>query len=232
MVGAYTGFTTGRGDCFTYYACSRALLTALGIDNLEVQRYGSSMATQHFWNLVNYGEGWYHFDTCPHLLTDPRFDCFMATDQELLNFDAGAGREYYSFDADAYPERVGGPADPNAVVPMPDRRPDPTPTPTPESTPTPAPVVTEPPAVTEAPMESAVPTASAPPAESAPPTEAVPPAEPTPTATDGAAQPTDPGTAVTPPPAEQTAPPTDAGTAPAEQEIGQQIQEAEGGNAD
>lgn len=139
--GAYSGFVTGRGDCFTYYACSRALLTALDIDNLEVQRYGSSMPTRHYWNLVDYGEGWYHFDACPHLLVDPAFECFMATDQELLNFDAGAGREYYSFDADAYPERVGGPADPDAVVPMPDRRPKPTATVAPTVEPTVAPTV-------------------------------------------------------------------------------------------
>ncbi|HIT56817.1 MAG TPA: PT domain-containing protein [Candidatus Galloscillospira stercoripullorum] len=94
------------------------------------------MPTRHYWNLVDYGEGWYHFDACPHLLVDPAFECFMATDQELLNFDAGAGREYYSFDADAYPERVGGPADPDAVVPMPDRRPKPTATVAPTVEPT------------------------------------------------------------------------------------------------
>ncbi len=93
------------------------------------------MTSSHYWNLVDYGEGWYHFDCCPHLKTDPRFECFMATDQELLNFDAGAGRGYYSFDADAYPERVGGRADPNAVQPMPHRRGDAAATPSPEPTP-------------------------------------------------------------------------------------------------
>ena len=61
--GAYTGLTAGRGDCFTYYAVSRALLTALGIDNLAVERVGGE--TRHFWNLVNCGDGWYHFDACP-----------------------------------------------------------------------------------------------------------------------------------------------------------------------
>ena len=38
--GAYAGLTTKKGDCFTYYAVSRALLTALGIDNLTVERAG------------------------------------------------------------------------------------------------------------------------------------------------------------------------------------------------
>ena len=30
MNGAYAGLTTGKGDCFTYYAVSRALLTEIG----------------------------------------------------------------------------------------------------------------------------------------------------------------------------------------------------------
>lgn len=134
--GAYSGFVNGTGDCYTYYACCRALLTELGIDNMEVQRYGSSMPTRHYWNLVDYGEGWYHMDACPHLKTDPRFDCFMATDQELINFSAGAGREYYYFDFDSedYPERVGGAVDWDNIKPMPDRKPKPTTEPTAEPT--------------------------------------------------------------------------------------------------
>ena len=38
--GAYAGLTTGKGDCFTYYAVSRALLPVLEIDNLPVERVG------------------------------------------------------------------------------------------------------------------------------------------------------------------------------------------------
>ncbi len=55
QTGAYEGLSTRKGDCFTYYAVSRALLTALGIDNLEVQRVGGP--TSHDGNLVNCGEG-------------------------------------------------------------------------------------------------------------------------------------------------------------------------------
>lgn len=139
--GAYSGFVNGTGDCYSYYACCRALLTELGIDNMEVQRYGSTMPSRHYWNLVNYGEGWYHMDACPHLLVDPAFECFMATDQELINFSAGAGRQYYyfNFDSPDYPERVGGGVDWDNIQPMPDRRPTTTHTPTPTASPTPEP---------------------------------------------------------------------------------------------
>lgn len=110
-VGAYEGLTTRRGDCFTYYAVSRALLTALGIDNLEVRRVGG--VTSHYWNLVNCGDGWYHFDATPRSSKLPYFVSFMFTDEEAADYTArvGGGREYYTFDGSLYPERgTGDPA--------------------------------------------------------------------------------------------------------------------------
>lgn len=101
--GAYTGLTTGKGDCFTYYAVSRALLTALGIDNLAVERVGGE--TRHFWNLVNCG-GWYHFDACPRSSKLPPFLSFMFTDRQAADFTAEAGRNYYDFDGSLLPERA------------------------------------------------------------------------------------------------------------------------------
>ena len=103
--GAYAGLTTGKGDCFTYYAVSRALLTALEIDNLEVERVGGE--TRHYWNLVNCGDGWYHFDACPRSSKLPPFLSFMFTDQQAADFTAEAGRNYYDFDGSLLPERAG-----------------------------------------------------------------------------------------------------------------------------
>lgn len=103
--GAYLGLTTGRGDCFTYYAVSRALLTALEIDNLEVQRIKGTKS-RHYWNLVNCGDGWYHFDACPRSLKMPSFLSFMVTDEQIAAFTAMAGRNYYDFDDTLLPERA------------------------------------------------------------------------------------------------------------------------------
>lgn len=47
---ASNGLRYGRGDCFTYYCVSRALLTRAGIPNIEVTRvqgYG-----HHWWNMA------------------------------------------------------------------------------------------------------------------------------------------------------------------------------------
>lgn len=105
MNGAYIGLTTGRGDCFTYYAVSRALLTALEIDNLEVQRIEGTKS-RHYWNLVNCGDGWYHFDACPRSVKMPSFLSFMVTDEQVAAFTAMAGRNYYDFDDTLLPERA------------------------------------------------------------------------------------------------------------------------------
>ena len=105
MTGAYDGLTTGKGDCFTYYAVSRALLTALEIDNLEVRRIEGT-SSSHYWNLVNCGDGWYHFDACPRSAKMPSFLSFMVTDQQVADFTAMAGRHYYDFDDSSLPERA------------------------------------------------------------------------------------------------------------------------------
>ena len=65
---ASNGLRYGRGDCFTYYCVSRALLTRAGIPNIEVTRvqgYG-----HHWWNMAYVNGGFYHFDTCPRKLVE------------------------------------------------------------------------------------------------------------------------------------------------------------------
>ena len=57
---AARGFKTGKGDCFTFYSVTRALLDELEIDYMSVTRKGGR--TRHYWVIVNIGTGWYHFD--------------------------------------------------------------------------------------------------------------------------------------------------------------------------
>lgn len=98
MMEAYRGITNGFGDCFTYYAVSEALLSRVGIDNMRVTRVGGE--TQHFWNLINCGDGWYHFDSCPH---KDHLDSFMLTDAEVEEYTEIRGKNYYNFDQSLYP---------------------------------------------------------------------------------------------------------------------------------
>lgn len=95
---AYRGIVNGLGDCFTYYAVSEALLTRAEIDNMLVTRVGGR--TQHFWNLVDCGDGWYHFDTCPN---KDKMATFMLTDEEVANYTKKRGNNYYNFDTSLYP---------------------------------------------------------------------------------------------------------------------------------
>ena len=60
---AYEGITTRHGDCFTYASVAKAMLTRVGIPNIDVKR--NSVLSFHIWNLIDVGEGWYHFDATP-----------------------------------------------------------------------------------------------------------------------------------------------------------------------
>jgi transglutaminase-like putative cysteine protease len=95
---AYRAMEDKKGDCFTFYAVSQALLTRAGIDNMCVTRVGGK--TKHFWNLVNCGDGWYHFDSCPN---KDHLETFMLTDKELDDFAELRGSYYYNRDESLYP---------------------------------------------------------------------------------------------------------------------------------
>lgn len=75
---AKRGITTGRGDCFTFYAVARLLLEQTDAELLSVERLSSK--TRHYWLLVNIGTGWYHFDACNVGHGEAR--CFMWTNQQ------------------------------------------------------------------------------------------------------------------------------------------------------
>ena len=192
LVGAYVGFTRGSGDCYNYFACSKALLTRAGIPNVDLTRVGGN--SRHYWQLVDVGNGYYHFDACPHPNSYPLYS-FLLTEEQVKAYTkqcSSIRKNYYVYDYDACPVEVVQGTPPVTPTPKPTTAPTPTPvptptvtptpaptptvTPTPMVTPTPSPVVTETPVVTESPAVSATPAPSA----SAGP-EATPSAAPTPT---------------------------------------------------
>ena len=80
--GAYDGLSTLRGDCYNFMAVARAMLGAMGIESITVDRY-PERPSPHFWNLVNIDGRWYHCDACVFLnMTDITFVC-LRTDDEL-----------------------------------------------------------------------------------------------------------------------------------------------------
>lgn len=94
---AYEGLAQKQGDCYVYACTAKALLTRAGISNMDIAKIPGRV--QHYWNLVDIGEGWYHFDTTP------RKDhpvIFMWTDKELMNYSAAHGNSH-NYDHTAYP---------------------------------------------------------------------------------------------------------------------------------
>ena len=99
---AYEGFSTGKGDCYTYYAMNVILLNMVGIENLEVARVGGT--SNHWWNLVLHEDGkYYHVDSCPKSIYLDGQTYFKMTDKDLedytTNKQVAAHRpNYYTYD--------------------------------------------------------------------------------------------------------------------------------------
>ncbi len=114
---AYEGIRNGKGDCFTYFALSKAFFVRLGIENMDIQRTQGIVTERHYWNLVNIGtEGaprWYHFDACRILGENASLGCLM-TDAQLRAFSAvrtdadGVSNYFYAYNASAYPKTEEG----------------------------------------------------------------------------------------------------------------------------
>ncbi|MBE6590115.1 MAG: hypothetical protein E7643_08035 [Ruminococcaceae bacterium] len=113
---AYEGLTTGQGDCYTYFALSKAFFEYLEIENLDVERAQEAEiaagGVRHFWNMVNLGTAedprWYHFDACLiKELPDPWG--FLMTDRQLSRYastpDSSKDKMtyFYYYDKDSVP---------------------------------------------------------------------------------------------------------------------------------
>ncbi len=96
--GAYQGFTEGQGDCFVFFATSKALLTEADIPNIDIVKSDTSHSS-HYWSLVNVGDGWYHFDTTPRTGGG---EFFLWTDEEILEYSE-AHNNSHIFDQSLYP---------------------------------------------------------------------------------------------------------------------------------
>ncbi len=93
---AYNGFTYHKGDCYTYACVAKALLTRAGIPNVDIKR--KSVTSKHFWNLVDVGDGWYHFDATPRI---DKTRVFMWSETQLTS-DPAVNRSHV-YDRSLYP---------------------------------------------------------------------------------------------------------------------------------
>ena len=112
---AYDGLRTGQGDCFTYFALSKAFFTRLGIESMDVKRTEGISVQRHYWNYVNIGTKesprWYHFDACPIKGEDQRFGLLLTVSQvEVYTVNRTmeengkiVSRFFYAYDKSLYP---------------------------------------------------------------------------------------------------------------------------------
>ena len=102
--GAYEGLYDKTGDCYAYYATFTVLLQKCDIETMEVRRMGGT--SDHWWNLVNVGDGWYHCDSSPRKKGDT-YKCFMQTDAQVQAYTEYYTEKpnYYVFDTTLLPER-------------------------------------------------------------------------------------------------------------------------------
>lgn len=96
--GAYRGIIDRRGDCYVYAATAKCLLTRVGIKNMDIEKIPSD--SRHYWNLIDIGDGWYHFDTC---MRSDGATFFYKTDAELMKYSNTHNRSH-NYDKSLYPE--------------------------------------------------------------------------------------------------------------------------------
>lgn len=96
--GAYRGLAEKRGDCFVYFATSKCLLTQAGIKNMDIAKIPTK--TNHYWNLIDLGDGWYHFDATRR--KDKTY-FFYTPDAELMEYSR-THKDSHNYDPSQYPE--------------------------------------------------------------------------------------------------------------------------------
>lgn len=102
LQGAYNGMVKRSGDCFTYAATAKFLLERIGLEPLVIAKEKADWTTQnnHWWLLLDLGEGYYHFD--PTRRADGTW-FFMWTDAQILEYSNNHGGSH-NFTRDKYPE--------------------------------------------------------------------------------------------------------------------------------
>lgn len=108
---AYDGLRSGTGDCYTYFALSKAFFNRLGIESMDLKRTEGLVDERHYWNYVNIGTPespkWYHYDAT-QIRGAQHSGCLLTTQQIMAYHNMrvdenGVGKYFYAYDSAAYP---------------------------------------------------------------------------------------------------------------------------------
>lgn len=105
---AYQSLVSGSGDCFSYFALSKAFFERLGIENLDIERTQGLTSDRHYWNFVNIGTAqqprWYYYDATHLNTTDiggAHSGCLL-TEVQIMAFNK-LRAHFYTYDHTGYP---------------------------------------------------------------------------------------------------------------------------------
>lgn len=91
-----------QGDCYTYYAVSKAFFEYFEIENVGIQRAVSSTESgTHYWNVVKVEGGWYYYDATrlAGSFADGSRRACLITESKLLGYKtSNGGTEFYKID--------------------------------------------------------------------------------------------------------------------------------------
>ncbi len=109
---AYLTLKNGQGDCYSYFALSKAFFEYFGIENKDIERTKGLTNDTHFWCMVNIGTEnnprWYFFDAtrfAGRFGVGGNNGCLM-TQEQVESYkpnSSGYGDNYYKFDSHLYP---------------------------------------------------------------------------------------------------------------------------------
>ena len=106
---AYLTLQSGEGDCYSYYAVSKAFFEYFGIENHGIKR-AAGVQTQsgtHFWLMVNIGSAkeprWYYYDATRLAKKFPTGSGCLFSEAQLENYNVNVNEGFYTYDHKGFP---------------------------------------------------------------------------------------------------------------------------------
>ena len=106
---AYLTIERGEGDCYSYFAVSKAFFLYFGIENRDIQR-SAGVTTQtgtHFWSMVNIGTDknpqWYYYDATRLAKYHKTGSGCLFTESQLEDYNNNVNPGFLTFDHSGYP---------------------------------------------------------------------------------------------------------------------------------
>lgn len=105
---AYLTLEYGSGDCYSYFAVSKAFFLYFGIDNLDIERTPGAQTGTHFWSMVNIGTEknprWYYYDATRLAVPHSTGSGCLFTEAQLQDYNNKVNRGFLTFDHAGYPD--------------------------------------------------------------------------------------------------------------------------------